>query len=51
VLGGPAGGYAALEAACDLGPAARPLIPALTPFLAHPAFCPPAAEAILRAGR
>ena len=50
VLGGPAGGYAALEAACDLGPAARPLIPALTPFLAHPAFCPPAAEAILRAG-
>jgi HEAT repeats len=50
VLGGPAGGYAVLEAARDLGPAARPLIPALTPFLADPAFCPPAAEAILRAG-
>lgn len=50
VLGGPAGGYAVLEAARDLGSAARPLIPALTPFLADPAFCPPAAEAILRAG-
>jgi hypothetical protein len=50
VLGGPAGGYAVLEAARDLGPAARPLIPALTPFLADHAFCPPAAEAIPRAG-
>lgn len=49
-LGGPAGGHAVLEAARDLGPAARTLIPALTPFLADPAFCPPAAEAILRAG-
>ena len=50
VLGGPAGGYAVLEAARDLGPAARPLIPVLTPFLADPAYCPLAAEAILRAG-
>ena len=50
VLGGPAGGYAVLEAARDLGPAARPLIPVLTPFLADPAFCPLAAETILRAG-
>jgi hypothetical protein len=50
VLGGPAGGYAVLEAARDLGPAARPLIPVLTPFLADPAFCPPTVEAILRAG-
>jgi hypothetical protein len=41
VLGGPAGGYAVLEAARDLGPAARPLIPVLlTPFLADSAFCP-----------
>jgi hypothetical protein len=50
VLGGPAGGYAVLEAARDLGPAARPLIPVLTPFLADPACCPLAADAILRAG-
>jgi HEAT repeat protein len=50
VLSGPAGGYAVLEAARDLGPAAHSLIPALTPFLADPAFCPAAAEAILRAG-
>lgn len=51
VLGGPADGFAVLEAARDLGRAARPLIPALTPFLADPAFCPLAAEAILRAGQ
>jgi hypothetical protein len=50
VLGGPAGGFAILEAARDLGPAARPLIPVLTPFLADPTYCPLAAEAILRAG-
>ena len=49
-LGGPAGGFAVLEAARDLGPAARPLIPVLTPFLADPTFCPLAADAILRAG-
>jgi hypothetical protein len=51
VLGGPAGGCAVLEAAGDLGPAAHSLIPALTPFLVDPAFCPHATEAILRAGR
>ena len=50
VLGGPVGGYAVIEAARDLGPAARPLIPVLTPFLADHAYCPLAAEAILRAG-
>jgi hypothetical protein len=49
-LGGPVGGYAVLEAACDLGPAAGPLIPELARFLDAPHFCPPAAEAILRAG-
>ena len=49
-LGGPVGGYAVLEAASDLGLAAEPLIPGLAQFLEAPMFCPPAAEAILRAG-
>jgi hypothetical protein len=49
-LGGPVGGYAVLEAACELGPAAGPLIPELAKFLTAPVFCPHAAEAILRAG-
>jgi hypothetical protein len=49
-LGGPVGGYAALETACDLGPAAGSLIPELTQFLDDPVFCPIAAKAILRAG-
>lgn len=48
--GGPVGGYAALEAACALGPAAGPLIPELARFLDAPVFCPLAAEAILHAG-
>jgi hypothetical protein len=34
----------------DASPCWRPLIPALTPFLADPTFCPLAAKAILRAG-
>jgi hypothetical protein len=49
-LGGPVGGYEILMAACDLGPAAAPLIPELAKFLDAPVFCPHAAEAILRAG-
>jgi hypothetical protein len=49
-LGGPVGGYAVLEAACELGLAAGPLVPELARFLPAPVFCPIAAEAILRAG-
>jgi hypothetical protein len=48
--GGPAGGYAVLEAARELGPAAAPLVPELARFLPAPIFCPIAAEAILHAG-
>lgn len=51
MLGGLAGGHAVLEAARDLGSEAQPLIPALPPFLADPAFCALAAEVILRAGQ
>ncbi len=48
--GGPAGGSAVLEAACELGLAAGPLVPELARFLPAPVPGPIAAEAILRAG-
>jgi hypothetical protein len=48
--GGPLGGYAVLEAARELGPAAGPLVPELARCLPAPVFCPIAAEAILSAG-
>lgn len=37
----------AAKAACDLGPAAQPLLPALLPLLSDPESCPLAAQAIL----
>jgi hypothetical protein len=49
-LGGPVGGYVVLEAACELGLEAGPLVPELARSLPAPVFCPIAAEAILRAG-
>src|SRR6185437_4414017 len=37
----------AAKAACDLGPAAQPLLPAWLPLLSDPESCPLAAQAIL----
>jgi hypothetical protein len=41
----------AASAACELGPAARPLLPVLLPLLDDPESCPVAAQAVLGTDR